>query len=337
MTERLKRILKYIVFFGLGAFLFYQAFKNTEFEKLIEDFRKADYLYVIISMVMGYLAFISRGLRWNYLLEPLGKRAKSWNAIHAIAIGYFANLAVPRAGELARCTALRSTDEIPVNRLFGTVVLERIVDTMMLGLFMVISILLQLDRFDSFFTTAFARDSADDKSGIYLKVGIVLFVLASGLVLYLLRNRFVNMPGYAKVREFWNGFKEGLRSLKLVKNKVAFFSHTLFIWAMYYGMLYVVMFAMDATSDIDPLSGLFIMVVGSFGMVIPSPGGIGSYHYLVMLGMGVLGISKTVGVSFATLMHTGQMVMTVVAGLLAMSVIYRERKKLKKNDLSGSD
>lgn len=332
MKHKLIQAAKYSVFLGLAAFLFYQAFKNTEFSILVEDFKKANYSYVILSMVMGYLAFISRGIRWNYLLEPLGKKAKTWNAIHAITVGYLANIALPRAGEIARCTALRSTDNIPLNRLIGTVALERIIDSLMLLLSIILAVALEFDKLQAFFQDAYARNSGDG-SGLTLKVALAGSVLLFGVLLYLFRHRIMNLPGFSKVREFWHGFKEGFKSLKMVKNKAAFFGHTLFIWLMYYAMIYVVVFAMDSTSGMDPSSGLFIMVVGSFGMVIPAPGGIGSYHYLVMLAMGVLGISQADGVSFATLVHTGQLIMTVGTGLLATSIVYRERKKLKRNDL----
>jgi hypothetical protein len=132
------------------------------------------------------------------------------------------------------------------------------------------------------------------------------------------------------VREFWNGFKEGFKALSQLKSKGAFVAHTLFIWVMYYLMIYVVFFALPATENIDLSSGLFIMIVGGLGMVIPSPGGIGSYHYLVMLGMGVLGISATDGVSFATLVHSGQFVMTILSGLVAVLFIYIEKRKNKE-------
>lgn len=332
MKDKLIQVAKYSLFLGLAAFLFYQAFKNTQFSKLVEDYKEANLIYVLISMVMGYLAFISRGIRWNYLLEPLGKRAKTWNAIHAITVGYFANLALPRAGELARCTALRSTDQIPLNRLIGTVALERIIDSLMLLLAILLSVILEFDKLQTFFQDAFNRN-AGDGSGLVLKIAIAGSVLLFGILLYIFRHRLVSLPGFAKVREFWQGFKEGFKSLKKVKNKAAFFGHTLFIWVMYYSMIYVVVFAMDSTNGMDPSSGLFIMVVGSFGMVIPAPGGIGSYHYLVMLGMGVLGVSQADGVSFATLVHTGQLIMTVGTGIIASSIVYRERKKVKRNDL----
>jgi uncharacterized membrane protein YbhN (UPF0104 family) len=332
LKNKAKSLLKYLVFVAISGGFLYLALRNTDFKKLAYDFANAQYGYVIASMVMGYLAFISRGIRWNILLEPLGKKANTWNAIHAIAIGYFANTAVPRAGELARCTALSTSDNIPLNRLFGTVVLERVIDGLILLSLMLITVITQFDNFMSFFAEAIApKDSshAGNSQAWIWKAALAVLLVGGLLVLFLLRDKFKSLPIYAKIREFWNGFKEGFKSLNKVKNKTAFIGHTLFIWLMYYLMIYVVFFALPATQDINPATGLLIMVVGGLGMVIPAPGGIGSYHYLVMLGLGVLGVAAADGVSFATLVHSAQFVMTIIAGLVGLIYLYVQKQKQK--------
>lgn len=320
---------------AVGAGLFYLAFRNTEFEKLANDFRKADYTYVILSIIMGYLAFISRGMRWVLLLEPLGKKPNTWNAIHSVTIGYFANLLVPRAGELARCTALYQTDDIPVNRLFGTVILERVIDFLMLLFLVLLTLILEFDLLMELFDTAFSatQGSEDNNSGLYIKLGIAAFGVIGILTLYLLREKFMMHPLYQKVRDFWEGIKEGLKSISQLKSKTPFILHTIFIWLMYYLMVYICVFSLDATKDLSPSSGLLVMIAAGFGMVVPTPGGIGAYHYLVMLGLGVLGVASDDGVSFATLVHTGQLVMTVITGTIAAGFLYRARRKKK---LTGS-
>lgn len=332
LKGRLKDIVKYIFFMGIAALFLYLAFNQADWAKMLEDFRSADYRYVILSMLMGYAAFVSRGLRWNLLLGPLGKTAKPWNAIHAISIGYFANSAVPRAGEVMRCTSLKETDDIPLERLFGTVVLERVIDAILLLFLILLAFILQLDNLQTFFDQAFAGDSAEPgSSGIDLKMILLIGMAVFGLLFLLLRRRIQNMPFYAKVRELWAGFKEGFKSLSKVENKWAFYGHTLFIWTMYFLMIYVVIFALPATEDISLGNGLFVMVAGGMGMVVPTPGGIGSYHYLVQLALSVLGIDKADGLTFATLVHSGQLAMTVIAGLIALPMLYRARRILKKS------
>jgi len=331
LKARLKDILKYLLFTGIAAVFLYLAFNKADWSKMLEDFKSADYRYVILSMAMGYAAFISRGLRWNLLLDPLGKSAKPWNAIHAISVGYFANAVVPRAGEVMRCTSLKETDDIPLERLFGTVVLERVIDGIFLLFLIFLAFVIQLDNLQTFFDQALAgaTGGGGESSGIDLKLVILIALVAFILLFLLFRKKIQALPIFAKVRELWAGFKEGFKSLSKVQNKWAFFGHTLFIWAMYFLMIYVVIFALPATEDISLGNGLFVMVAGGMGMVVPTPGGIGSYHYLVQLALSVLGVDKADGLTFATLVHSGQLVMTLMAGFVAIPMVYRARRILK--------
>ncbi len=330
MKARFKDILKYFLFLSIGGVFLYLAFRKAEWSKLVEDFQSADYSYVILSMIMGYAAFISRGLRWNLLLEPLGKKAKPWNAVHAISVGYFANAVVPRAGEVMRCTSLKSTDDIPLERLFGTVVLERVIDAIILLALILFTFIIQLGNLQDFFSQAFANAEGAESSGLSLKLILIIGFGLLVVLAFIFRRRIQALPIFAKVRELWQGFKEGFKSLSKVEHKWAFYGHTAFIWIMYFLMIYVVIFALPATEDISLANGLFVMIAGGMGMVVPSPGGIGSYHYLVMLALGVLGIQEADGLSFATLVHSGQLIMTLIAGVLALPMVYRARRILKK-------
>ncbi len=339
MNKKIQKVLKYLLFAAVGAGLFYLAFKDTDIEQLQHDFAGAKYEYVIASIFMGYLAFISRAIRWKYLLKPFGYKVKTWNSIHAIALGYFSNLLVPRAGEVARCTALYQMENIPVNKLFGTVILERIIDMFMLLGLILITLITQFDRITSLINTSRSSAAGSEAEGnetlFYLKIGALVITILTGITFLILRKKFSTHPLYLKVRDFLIGLKEGLQSFSKVERKWAFIAHTFFIWLMYYLMVYVVVFSLESTSGIDPLSGLFVMIAGGLGMIVPSPGGIGSYHYLVMLACGVLGIANSDGVSFATLVHSGQTIMTIVGGGIAFIHVYRVRKKLKAKLANG--
>ncbi|HAD96157.1 MAG TPA: hypothetical protein DCG19_02065 [Cryomorphaceae bacterium] len=335
MNERLKSILKYLVFLGVGGTLFYMAFRNTEFEKLMSDLRKARYEYVIASMIMGYLAFVSRGIRWKYLIEPMGFKTNTWHSIHAISLGYFTNALIPRAGELARCTSLNQMDKVPVNRLFGTVIVERIIDLIMMASLALLSLYLDYEKIVAFFDKTMTADTgADDDSGLWWKLTVASVIFGALLVFYFFRGKFREHPVYGKIKDFWLGIKEGLQSFRRIEHKVPFILHTLFIWTMYFLMSYIVVFALPSTSGIDPASGLFVVIVGALGIIAPSPGGIGTFHYFAMVGMGIVGIAKDDALSFATLVHTGQTVMTLLAGFIAMWMMYRIRRKRKAQNLT---
>lgn len=327
MNSKLKGILKYSVFIAIGASLFYLAFKDIKWSDFAENLSKAHYEYILLSMAMGFLAFISRGIRWTYLLEPLGFKVNTWRAIHAISMGYFMNMIIPRAGEVARCTTLNQTDKVPIDKLIGTVIIERVIDFIMLALLICLTLFLEYDNILAFFEET-SKD-AQDTEGISWKT-IALIVMALFLaILYFLRGRIRKHKFYQKIKDFALGLVEGLKSISKLEHKWFFIGHTLLIWLMYFLMSYVVVFALDSTSHIDPSSGLFVMIVGAFGIIAPSPGGAGSYHFLAKTGMVVIGIGEIDALTFATMVHTGQTLMTFFAGMIALYVAYKARKKIK--------
>ncbi len=328
MSKSLKNVLKYSLFVGIAVVSFYFAFKDIDIEGFVNDLKKARYEFIFLSMAMGYLAFVSRGMRWVLLLEPIGEKPNTWRAIHAVVIGYFLNMFVPRAGELARCTALYQSDKIPVNKLFGTVILERVVDFIVLILLILLTFVLEFDRLQELYIEATANNSTESDHTFKIVGGLI--IISGILAVYFLRHRFMHLPLYAKIKDFWSGIKDGLKSIGKLKSKWPFILHTLFIWLMYYLMVYICVFALPETENIDPSSGLFVMIVAGLGMVIPTPGGAGSYHILVKMALVALGISATVGLSFATLVHEGQLIMTVLAGAIAFAAMARHRIRVEK-------
>ena len=126
------KILKYILFFGIGVLLLFLAFKNQNPSELISQLKNVNYTWVLLSMAFGFIAIISRGIRWVILLKNMNYKSSTLNSIYSVAIGYFTNLAIPRAGEVTRCTSLSEVEKIPFNKLFGTIILERTIDFLIL-------------------------------------------------------------------------------------------------------------------------------------------------------------------------------------------------------------
>lgn len=317
-----KQVLRVLFFVSIGGFLLYLALRKIDLTKLWNDLLSARYEYVIISMVLGYLAFISRGIRWNYLLEPMGYRVPVWKSIHSISIGYLANAAMPRAGEVIRCTALHQATKVPINRLIGTVVAERVIDMLMLLISLLLSLAFNLGKIVSFFEQTFHSDDSTVHGSISIKWVATGILFVIGVVLFLLRNKLKAMPVMNKIRNVWVGFKEGILSVLNTPKRIPFILHTLFIWFCYYLMVHIVVFALPDTAHLSLSDSLFIMIVAGLGMLVPAPAGIGSYHYAVVTGMGILGIAADTGMAFATLVHTGQFLMTLVAGFISLMGMY---------------
>lgn len=330
MKPAVKNTIKYTAFAGLAFLLLFFAFRNVDPAELWDDLKHAHYGYVFASVLMGYAAIVSRGLRWKLLLEPLGYHPKTWNAIHSVSALYFVNLALPRAGELARCTSLNQVEDIPVNKLFGTVLLERTIDMVFLLFIVAAAVVVNLSYLEQLF--AMTNTGSEEGGGmlIYILVGLAALAV---IVFFAFRQRIQASPLFAKVRDFYEGLKDGFKAVFKMKKKAqaAFWFHSVFIWLCYFFMVYVCFFAIEETAHLTIADGLFIMVAASLGIVIPVPGGIGAYHYLVGSAMVVLGFTHEIGLGFATIVHSAQTLMLLGTGAIAMFILYLERRRRKKS------
>ncbi|MFB6307420.1 MAG: lysylphosphatidylglycerol synthase transmembrane domain-containing protein, partial [Flavobacteriales bacterium] len=311
-----------------GVILLYFAFRGVDLGEMVIKFKKANFFWIILSMICGLLAFFSRGIRWIYLIESMGYKAGTGNSINAVIVSYLANLAFPRIGEITRCTALNQVDEVPVSKLFGTIILERAIDMLMLLLLVTLTVLLNIEVFGGFFMDMLAQKKAQTNiPSHYLFIGLsILFGVL--LVIFLFRKKITKLALINKLLLLWENVKEGLRTiLNMKKNKLAFFIHTVFIWTMYYLMTYLCIFSLEATADLSMSESLFLMVAGGLGMIAPTQGGIGAYHLMIKGGLGVLGFVEEIGLLFATLVHGAQTVTILLGGSVSMLLLYLERKK----------
>ncbi len=332
MNKKLKNAISYILFLGIGVLLFYLAMNSVEDkDQLIIDMKSAAWPGIVASFIMGYLAIVSRGLRWLILLEPLGYKPKRWHSIHAVAFAYFANTFVPRSGELARCAVLNQTDNIPIDKLFGTVISERVVDFVMLFSFMAIAILSNLDAFITLMGQASFSGGAGGSGG-WSMTSIILIGLVVGAILLFLLRKIIGRTAIAKkAKGFLVGVLDGLKSVRKMRRKGMFIAHTFFIWTMYFCMTYVVFLSIKALGGIGVFKSLFIMVAGGFGMVLPAPGGIGSYQWAVHLGFKALGLDGDLGFAAANVVWLTQTGMMILGGTAAyIALLYFKFKRDKK-------
>lgn len=341
MKKSLWKVLKVPVFIAVGLGLLYLTFRNIDLEKMWEYIQQAKPAWVILSLVLGYVAIISRGIRWQYLLEPIGYKVDTMRSIHSVAFGYFANLGVPRSGEVARCTMLNQTDDVPVDKLFGTVILERVIDTLMLAFLLGTAFLMNVDVVQSFFDSlGEARTEQDGES----TTSFIWYLLAAmaivGVLLLILWKRIIPKGIREKVEGFLKGILEGLKTISTLKKRNAFIFHTLLIWGSYVMMSYVCIYAFEQTSGLNFADGLFLMVAGGLGMLAPAQGGAGAYHYMVTLAFAAIGAaghlgpdyvekdaSEELGGAFAWVLWSSQTIMIIVAGIIGYLALTLSMRK----------
>ena len=319
--------IKYVFFLFLGVGLMYLAFKNQSPKALIAQLKDVNYLWVVISMFFGFIAIISRGLRWVILLQNLNFSVSKLNSIYAVAIGYFTNIAIPRAGEITRCTSLNQTEDVPVDKLFGTIILERAIDFIILISLVLLVLILKFELFLEFLAIIFEGQTLDVSS----LIGVGLSAMAILIILFVLTKKILKKSAvYIKIKTFVIGMKDGFKSINGLKNKTGFWAHTFIIWLMYLLMTYVCFFSIEATRMLNVADGLYTMVIGGFGMVAPVQGGIGAYHYIVKVGLMILDVSEDSALLFATVVHTAQTLMTLSVGGISILMVFLSKRKAKQ-------
>ncbi len=335
-----KTFLTIAISLAIAALFMWWALKGMEFRKIAGYFAKANYFWVFIAAIFGVLAYWFRAVRWNLLLEPMGYKISTSNSFWTISFGYLMNLTIPRSGELARSTALFGVEKVPVDKSFGTIILERVVDLMCMLVFLGLTLIFKYKAIVAFYTylTEEKGKTAEPTSNLKLLIiGLIVFFL--GIILLLMRKKLAQFSIYQKVLDFVKGIFHGLTSIFKMKEKGKFIAYTVGIWMCYYLAAYLVCFALPETSEFTFADGFFIIVVGTLGMMVPASGGIGAFHLALKFGIMALYLSMgknpeeggEVGLSYAFISHTMQLVIMLVLGAVSIPILAKARNAAVKN------
>lgn len=341
MSARLKSSIKFIIFLGVGVLLMYFAFRNVDLSQMLRDMKEAHYGWVLFSLLFSLVAHMSRAYRWGMLIEPLHVRPKFSNLFYSLCLGYFANMAFPRLGEVTRCTALYEVEETSIDSLFGTVIAERVIDLISLIFLIFLTLAINFNLFGNFFMTLL-RDKLSFVSHISSTFIFILAIAAISLIVavYTMRKRIAKIPAISKVISFLKGIVDGLQTVLKLKKWKAFLFHSVLIWFLYFVAGYFSFFAIPETTELGFSAALFILVLGGIGMSAPVQGGIGAYHFLVAGGLALYGIiphpdpitGKEIskGLMYATIVHSSQMLLILVLGSVSILMLNIEKRKQLK-------
>lgn len=333
MNDKLKKTINYLIFFGLAVLLLYLAFRKVDLNILVNGFKNANYFWVALSLIVATIANLFRALRWRLLMVPLGITPPIKHVFGAVLIGYLANFAFPRLGEITKCGTLKKTDNAPFESLIGTVVVERAADLSMLFICVVLAFFVKIDFFGDFIIHKIFVPLFSKGTGISYISFIILgaFLLFSYLLLHLIRKNVFGQKVKSRVKSMYYGIIDGLKSVVRMKSRILFISYSFIIWGLYLLMTYLLFFSTEPTSNLTIIDGLFILVVGSFGMVVPVQGGFGAFHYITAMGLSLFGISQADGLVFATIGHESQSLLLIVLGTISMVALFFKRKPKPSN------
>ncbi|ALI98957.1 lysylphosphatidylglycerol synthase transmembrane domain-containing protein [Rufibacter tibetensis] len=315
-------VIKYLLLLAVSVFLMAYALRSINFTAVKAELAQANYTWVVITLLLSVAGYVSRAIRWRMQFVPLGYKPRTIHTYHALMVGYLANVVLPRAGEVIRCTLLRRTSEVPVNVSLGTVITERVIDLVMLLLCMGLTLLLEFDRLNTFFLEIFSErfnGMQQNLQTLYL-LGTVALVGTGLVVWYTYKNiaKLQRNPLFKKVSDFVLGIWQGIFSIGRMEQKGAFILHTLFIWLTYYLGSYLAFFALPGTEGLTWRAGMAILVVGGIGMSAPVQGGIGVYHILVRTALLLYAVPLDKGMAYALITHTTGALLVVVMGVVSL-------------------
>jgi len=334
----LKTVIGYSLPLVFAVVLVWFTFKDVDLDAMFANIKDANYWYITLSALPMTVAHYSRGRRWQLLLEPLGHKLTSWDAFLAVMSGYFANLLVPRMGEVTRCAVLQKRCNIPLNESVGTVVVERVFDLVMLLGITATAFLLEFDKLSYFFSDklaqkeayAAAHPEAANNNGLYLIIGLAVLLVIL-IAAFIFRKQLFRNPIFSKAKAFALGIWEGVLSIRKLEKPGEFLFHTVLIWVGYFFTLCISMFALAPTATLGFLPAFTILVVGSFGMVAPVQGGLGAYHWIVTMGfVEIYSLPQAAAAGAATLFHTSQTIYTFLVGALCSLWVLLDRKRQAK-------
>ena len=335
MTKNTKTILQTLIFLTLGGLLFYWALSGKDLSEVWTEIKQADFKWILLAMLCGVLSHLARAARWNLLLKPLGHKASLAASFHAVILGYLVNLALPRVGEITRPAVLHKLENIPFNKLVGTVVVERVVDLLITILIAISIFFIQFDIIADFFLTTFSGVSSASLLW-YALAGVLALALL--FVVYLKREWFYNLPVIGKFKTFFEGILDGFKTIFNLEQKGLFIFYSLFIWAMYFCMPYFTLFAIEGTSHLGASAALTILLFGTAAMIVPFPGGIGTYEFMVPAALVLYGISSDslVSTSYTLITHALQFIVVIGVGIISIVYFILKSQTLKKNELESN-
>ncbi len=331
MKKQILQAIRFFSFLFVALLLLYFAFRGIDTDRVWDDLKHARYAWLLLTLPIGVLSHIFRAWRWNLLIEPLGYTPPLSHTFYAVMSGYLGNLALPRLGEVVRCGSLTKTDKVPFDSLLGTVITERVVDMIVLLLLMIITFFIKIHFFGHFLYQEVFLPLGSGFSNLFGHTLILLIIFlvltASGILLKIYWKNIRHLTLVRKTLDFLAGIIQGIRTIARMKHNKQFFVSTLLMWTMYFLSSWLVLYMLPETSGLSPVDGLFLLVVGSLGMVVPVQGGIGAYHWIVSSALTLYGISRETGLAVATLAHESQTLLILVLGTFSMIMVVLLRNK----------
>lgn len=314
--------------FAIGGVIIWWMYRGFDFSKVSQTLRDGmDWNWMLISLIFGITAQVFRGLRWKQTLEPLDEHPRMVDCIHAIFISYASSLVVPRSGEVIRCGILKKYDGTSFSKSLGTVLTERVIDSILILLICLIVFLLQLQTFTNFF----AETGTNFVSWLntFTTTGWIVTICCLILTIIFVYILLKRVTGESKIKQIISDLKAGIFSLKDVGNKGLFTFYTLAIWVSYFLHFYIAFFSFEYTANLSLMTALVAFIIGSIAVVVPTPNGMGPWHFAVKTILVLYGVAATDAEMFVMIVWAVQTALMPVLGVYSLLCLAQKNEMNK--------
>lgn len=320
-----KKLLRSILFLCVGIALFWWVFRDTDLDNLEQEFLKVNWLWIILSLALNLLALTIRAFRWKILFTPIQYNPRTFNLFLANVVMAFTNQVIPRGGEIARLGVVNRTDRVPFAKLFGTVLVERLTDLVILVMIFVTLVIWKFDLFRKILELPEVSLQNLDLRKILLITGIAAVLILAAIIAV---KRFRLLARFrARIRQFSDDVREGFTSLRHVKNKTLYFSLSIAIYITSFFMFYLLFFALPATSGLSFSAAVFTFGVATLAFLLPIQAGLGAWHFLVIQCLLLFGIDSETGKAFSLIAHAATNLVNLPLGAIAFGILALQRNR----------
>jgi len=337
MNKRLRTILQYSFFLGLGIFLVWWSIKDLSADDkshIKSALKTARYWLLIPVFGLLLLSHFIRALRWRLLIEPLGYKPSKSNTFFAVLIGYLANQAVPRLGEVLKCTVLARYEKIPADKLIGTIILERLIDALTLLIVFAITLLIQPHLYsqliDAFFSSP--DNKTENKKIAGWIIGLIVFgIILIILIIWMIKKKKKLSDLKLLFKKIITSVVQGVSAIRHLKKRKQFIFLSILIWTIYLMGGYIGFLALQETEHYGIKEAFTVLSAGSIGMIV-TPGGIGAYAWLIQKTMLLYGLNEGIALAFGWILWLAQTAVILIGGLISFVALpyYNKRKNLAK-------
>lgn len=324
-SSLLNNLIKVVLPLGLGIAIIYYLISKIDPSQLWVILKDANWGILLFSLFFGLLGNTIRGYRWALFITPLGYSPKISNLNYAIYGGYAVNFALPRAGEIWRCGVIAKEDNIPFSKLFGTMILDRIFDTITVAIISLVAFLFNMQ----FFLTQLEQNQTtfNTISSIFKSPLLYLAIGAAIATIYMIFRFFKENVIVRKIKGFLSSIASDLKAIWKMNTKGRVFLYTIGIWGSYFCYFYITFFAFDFTADLGITAGLIAFALSSISMGVPSNGGLGPWQIAVIASLSLYGVDKLHATAFATGVFAVQSIWVIICGLFGIAMLALKKQK----------